>query len=267
MDQLALVESQSVRNEYIGRVSVLDKVKALVLLPDDLHATVEMVSEFYGVGVEAIVWHIRNNREELEQDGLTVLTGDRLSEFKAETGFSSRAGSLTVIPRRAILRIGMLLRDSEVAKQVRTYLLDAEQGSNKVDLAKVLRLVEQTAKINRQLGQSKPTAYASAIKFVQGKTGYDLSDFAAPQVTIETQNLVAHALAHRAIYLDPQGSVPKTELFQFLAGYAEMHNLQKLSAVILKRQLVQVVPHLRAKRQRDGMKRSYAWVGLSLAAQ
>ncbi|WP_052292924.1 phage antirepressor KilAC domain-containing protein [Desulfofarcimen acetoxidans] len=40
------------------------------------------------------------------------------------------APSLTIIPRRAILRIGMLLRDSEVAKTVRSYLLNVEERAS-----------------------------------------------------------------------------------------------------------------------------------------
>lgn len=103
MNELSLVESKSLRDEYANRTDVLSKVKALVLLPDDIHATVEMTAKYYEVPIDAIEAHIRNNRDELEQDGMAVLTGTRLSAFKTETGISSRAASLTIIPRRAIL--------------------------------------------------------------------------------------------------------------------------------------------------------------------
>ncbi len=127
----ALLESKSLRDEYANYTNILNKVKALVLLPDDMHATVDMTARYYEVPVDAIEAHIRNNRDELEQDGMVVLTGTRLSAFKTETGISSRAGSLTIISRRAILRIGMLLRDSEVAKAVRTALLNMEAVARK----------------------------------------------------------------------------------------------------------------------------------------
>ena len=38
--------------------------------------------------------------------------------------FKIPSRGLTLIPKRALLRIGMLLRDSEVAKEVRSRLLD-----------------------------------------------------------------------------------------------------------------------------------------------
>lgn len=124
---LALVESRSVRDQHISRVDVLDKVKALTMLPGDTHLSVEMAATYYEVHADAIEKHIRTDREELESDGLEKLVGARLSAFKAESGYRSRAGSLTIIPRRALLRLGMLLRDSTVAIAVRDYLLDAER--------------------------------------------------------------------------------------------------------------------------------------------
>ncbi|MET0415789.1 MAG: phage antirepressor KilAC domain-containing protein, partial [Actinoplanes sp.] len=114
----------------MNRTEALVKVKALRMLADDTYVTVEMAADFFEVPADAIEWHIRRDREELNSDGLEVLTGPRLSAFKAESGYRSRAGSLTLITRRALLRLGMLLRDSEVAKQVRTQLLDGEARAN-----------------------------------------------------------------------------------------------------------------------------------------
>ncbi|BFH71899.1 hypothetical protein J27TS7_08200 [Paenibacillus dendritiformis] len=128
MNQLALLESKTLRESVIDRVGVLDKVKKLAMLPDDIHTNIELTAEYYEVGVKAIESLIYDHREELESDGLRVLTGSELSSFKKESQIKSRASSLTIIPRRAILRIGMLLRDSIIAQTVRSYLLDAEQS-------------------------------------------------------------------------------------------------------------------------------------------
>ncbi|WP_304459088.1 hypothetical protein [Alicyclobacillus sendaiensis] len=127
----ALIESKALREVYIHRVDVLDKVKALRLLPDDMHATIEMVAEYYEVGKQAVVSLIHDNREELESDGLKVLRGDELTSFKELGLVGKNASAFTIIPRRAILRIGMLLRDSEVAKEVRTMLLNIEETARK----------------------------------------------------------------------------------------------------------------------------------------
>jgi Holliday junction resolvase-like predicted endonuclease len=54
------------------------------------------------------------------------LAGTELTSFKEVSGIQSRSRSLALYPRRAVLNIAMLLRDSDVARQVRVYLLDME---------------------------------------------------------------------------------------------------------------------------------------------
>ena len=81
-NETQLIESQECRNSYIERVEVLDKVKSLVLLADDTYTTVEMVANYYEVDIEVIKWHIKNNHEELSLDGMKILEGEELREFK-----------------------------------------------------------------------------------------------------------------------------------------------------------------------------------------
>ena len=128
-----LLESRSMRDSLADRVDVLNKVKGLAMLQDDIHATTEQVANYYEVNQSVIKMTITNHRNELESDGIRVLKGFELKDFVSKiilptnTGISSMTRSMTLIPRRAILRIGMLLRDSEVAKQVRNYLLNVEE--------------------------------------------------------------------------------------------------------------------------------------------
>ncbi|MEU6177795.1 restriction endonuclease [Streptomyces coeruleorubidus] len=68
----------------------------------------------------------RTHRTELEASGYHLLTGEELRSFKNLSGIQSRTRSLALFPRRAVLNVAMLLRDSEVARQVRVYLLDME---------------------------------------------------------------------------------------------------------------------------------------------
>ena len=124
-----LVESRTDRDRYIDRTDTLDKVKALTMLPGDTYITTEMVAGYYEVGIEAIKAAVFDHRDEVESDGHVVLVGEELSCFKQLSGIRSRTGSLAVFPRRAILRLGMLLRDSPVAVAVRDHLLDVEEES------------------------------------------------------------------------------------------------------------------------------------------
>ncbi|MFF4350419.1 restriction endonuclease [Streptomyces sp. NPDC001530] len=126
IDEAALLESKALRDSTLERTDVLYRVKALSLLPDGMHVTTAMVATYFSVTVEAIRALVHDHRTELEVNGYRVLTGSELSYFKQLSGIQSRTASLAIFSRRAVLNVAMLLRDSEVARQVRTYLLDME---------------------------------------------------------------------------------------------------------------------------------------------
>lgn len=133
-NELALTESRTMRAATVDRTDVLDKVKALALLPDGVHATTELVATYYEVDVEAINSLVKRNRAELEENGLRKLEGADLRQFVVAdpaiaNQLSSRARSLRLFTRRTMLNVGQLLAESEVARQVRTYLLEVEAGT------------------------------------------------------------------------------------------------------------------------------------------
>lgn len=125
-NEAALLESKALRESVVDRTDVLDRVKALSLLPDGMHVTTAMVAAYFRVTVETIRALVHDHRAELEASGYRVLTGSELSDFKQLSGIQSRTRSLALFSRRAVLNVAMLLRDSEVARQVRVYLLDME---------------------------------------------------------------------------------------------------------------------------------------------
>ncbi|MGW6899813.1 restriction endonuclease [Streptomyces sp. NPDC054919] len=129
INEVALLESQALRQGLAERTEVLDRVKTLSLLPDGIHVTTAMVATYFGVGIKAIRSLIFDHREELAANGYRVLTGTELSSFKELSGIKSRTPTLAIFSRRSILNVAMLLRDSEVARQVRTYLLDREYAA------------------------------------------------------------------------------------------------------------------------------------------
>lgn len=124
---LALTESRTLRTQHVAKVDVLDKVKALTLLPDGIHATTEIVASYYEVTPEAIKKVVQRNREELTENGLHVLRGPELREFEGDNLSLSKVRNLALFTRRAILNVGQLLTDSPIAERVRTYLLDVEE--------------------------------------------------------------------------------------------------------------------------------------------
>ncbi|MFF4686579.1 restriction endonuclease [Streptomyces sp. NPDC001307] len=126
INESALLESKTLRGSVLDRTDVLDRVKALSLLPDGMHVTTAMVAAYFNVGLKAVESVVVDHREELEASGYRVLAGTELTSFKEVCGIRSRSRSLALYPRRAVLNVAMLLRDSEVARQVRVYLLDME---------------------------------------------------------------------------------------------------------------------------------------------
>lgn len=139
------LELKSLRDKNLERVDVLERVSTLSLMPGTEFATTQQVADFYKVPKQAINSLVFDHKEELVSNGLSHLTGKELGLFcKDKTKISTKRGymiidninvsyaSNAVFPKRAILLVGMLLRDSEVAKQVRTYLLDVEQIAHNI---------------------------------------------------------------------------------------------------------------------------------------
>lgn len=144
MEQNQLMEDKALRQRNVHKVEVLSKVGGLLMLPGDTYATTEQVANFYGVTTKALLWIIKHNEDEILEDGYKVFKKKDIQELFHESKsylLSSKQGfvvkdendniilqasnrGIGLFTKRAILRIGMLLQDSEVAKEVRTRLLN-----------------------------------------------------------------------------------------------------------------------------------------------
>jgi hypothetical protein len=131
--ETALLESRALRDSVIERTDVLDKVKILAMLPDGVHVTTRIVAAYFEVGEEAIKSLAKRHREEFHSNGMHTLRGADLQAFHRsnldlwEPSYPQACTQLTLYPRRAVLNVAMLLRDSDIARRVRTYLLDVEE--------------------------------------------------------------------------------------------------------------------------------------------
>ena len=140
-----MISNKELQEQYISRVDVLDKVKDLFLIPTMECMTPKQVADYYEVPVDTIRTTYKMNREELVSDGaMTRSIGDIKSLIGCESTYQNitncRGGieitidentkvfipnaGIILYPKRAILRVGMLLRDSVIAKEVRTQLLN-----------------------------------------------------------------------------------------------------------------------------------------------
>lgn len=132
MKELEILENQSTREGFIDQVGVLEKVKDLLLLADSEFATTQQVADYYEVGLEAIQSLTKDNREELECNGMKLYKrSEILIVLKGQLGnIKIPNRGMKLFSKRTILNVGMLLRDSKVAKEVRSRLLDIEYESN-----------------------------------------------------------------------------------------------------------------------------------------
>lgn len=146
MNETQFIDDRTLRDNTVGHYEVLEKVKKLLLIPELEVMTTEQVADYYEVDYDAVKKVYQRNIDELESDGMhiekmeTFLKGQNVS-FQKERNkailtydngitFSVTNRGLKVFPRRAILRVGMLLRDSVIAKEVRTQLLNIEEKSS-----------------------------------------------------------------------------------------------------------------------------------------
>lgn len=141
-----LLDQRELREQLAGRVEVLEKVKSLLLIPQTDIATVKQVAEFYEVGEEAIQSLYKDNKNELNEDGVILksyrdflnVPEGQLKTGRGKSTLTYNNGEVLIIPnrglrvfsRRSILRVGMLLRDSEIAKEVRSQLLNIEEKTS-----------------------------------------------------------------------------------------------------------------------------------------
>lgn len=140
-----IIDVKSIREKCIENIEILSKVKKLFLIPEMEVMTTKMVADYYEVDIETIQKCYQRNKEEIDSDGVVYKTfKDFLSghlvpikTMKGKSIFSINENVFFEIPsrgilcfsQRAVLRIGMLLRDSKIAKEIRTQLLNTFENS------------------------------------------------------------------------------------------------------------------------------------------
>lgn len=135
-----MLEQKDLREKMADRVEVLDKVKKLFLMPKLEMLTTQQVADYYEVPLETVKSCYKYNRDEVNQDGVSLKAIKDFLKVKLQPLVKTQSKTvfrisdditlevpnrgLLMFSRRAILRIGMLLRDSKVAKEIRTQLLN-----------------------------------------------------------------------------------------------------------------------------------------------
>lgn len=158
MVETQFIDDRELRDKNVGRFEVLEKVKKVMLIPNTDFMTVNQLADYYStyyeeknkedniVTPDGIRKLYSLHSDELDEDGVCIksykdfLTGNEftLENLKGKVKLTHISGmsleipnrGIRIFPRRAIIRVGMLLRDSEIAKEVRTQLLNIEEKSS-----------------------------------------------------------------------------------------------------------------------------------------
>lgn len=175
----SMVDNHDLRNELIARTEVLDKVKKLLLIPEMNCMTIRQVADYYEVDVDTIKRCCQRNRTEIEGDGVVNKTPKIFKEILKGTtcsvkNFEQQNGKLVIqiddntrleIPnrgikcfsKRAILRIGMLLRDSKIAQEVRTQLLNIVEHTAEEKPELLTQDIDDEEKLQAAIGKAFAT--------------------------------------------------------------------------------------------------------------
>jgi len=178
---LIYTESKTARDETIDTVEYdfLDKMKAIVYLTDDMVLSLDQVANYYESTKKSVDTIITRNKEEF-LDEVIVLRGQELIDFKEKVSLlhdegdiiSAKAPSLTLVTKRALLRVGMIMTNNAMATRIRNYLLNLEEDA---------KLDRKQWAIQREVGIIERKRMTSAISKYVPNTKH--KQFAYPNYT------------------------------------------------------------------------------------
>ena len=128
-----LTTSEISRQNILNNPVALPRIReALDIKPLEFEGryvlTKQMVADYYEVDMRTISRYIESHQEELEHNGYFICKGNRLKEFKLryvqDIDVPNKTPQIGLFDFRSFLNIGMLLTESEKAKQVRSMMLD-----------------------------------------------------------------------------------------------------------------------------------------------
>lgn len=144
-DVSELLTSKELRDKVIERLDVLDKVKQVFLVPNVNMMPSVTLASFYEVSVDVIRKVYQRHKREIDSDGVRLMTAKDICNVTgchvtsvSKVGCTIEIDDTTILipnrgvkcySKRAVLRIGMLLRDSKIAEQVRTQLLNIQENA------------------------------------------------------------------------------------------------------------------------------------------
>ncbi len=173
-----IISDRNIRDKCVGHYEVLERVKELFLLPDTDLMSINQVAEYYEVSPQWIKDLYTQNKNEIDSDGTKMIKRNHYDgSLLKTTSVEKKQTSVTYIfdngqvvtinnrglkafSRRAVLRIGMLLQQSDVARRVRDALLDIEE---KASPEVKIEDIEEEQSLMMEVGRAVASGDANAV--------------------------------------------------------------------------------------------------------
>lgn len=169
-----ILEKEELRQEILNNnrsLNIMDEYKTITTINNMEYETIDKVAEYFEVDYECMRVLIQRHKDELIKNGLLILNGSKTREILVENKmlFTNYRGyfiadnrrfankSNTLVNKRCFLNMAMLLRDSRVAQDIRSKILDIVLNGNSnnevitIDNTELFNKIEEQNKIINEL--------------------------------------------------------------------------------------------------------------------
>lgn len=162
-----ILEKEELRQEILNNnksLDIMDKYKTITTINNMEYETLDKVAEYFEVDYDCIKILIQRNKKELINNGLLILNGSKTREilvgnnlfptnyrgyFIADNRkFANKSN--TLVNKRCFLNMAMLLRDSTIAQEIRSKMLDIILNGNSDNETLIINNTELLNKIEEQ---------------------------------------------------------------------------------------------------------------------
>jgi len=208
-----IVMTKEQRAALLDRIDVLNKVKAVMLMPGILMVTVKQLAEYFEETVDNIHKCYSAHKAELISNGACLISPSELRERLSGKKFQSvgsKHGTMICIeenyyfemnnrgalffPPRAILNMAMLLPKSRVAQEIRSQLLNITEMTAPMD--RIIPIEDEQEMLNdigRAYVAGDLTAFAAATSKYSGYLNRNLAAATAQISALNTEKAAADA--------------------------------------------------------------------------
>lgn len=162
-----ILEKEELRQEILNNsrsLNIMNKYKTITTISNTEYETLDRVAKYFEVDYDCIKKLVQNNKRELIKNGLLILKGKETREFLGGDNislhnykgyfisdnrkFNNRSN--TLVNKRCFLNMAMLLRDSKVAQEIRSKMLDIILNGNSNNETLTVNNTELLDKIEEQ---------------------------------------------------------------------------------------------------------------------